>query len=483
MPDALKCRDIILDDIVSKLSENKMAPPAIAEEASKDYDEGDVVYNSDKGIEDGERKENIVIDGNMNDYFDLTLLSTLSNLYNIDVINKSNNIDYAVLHSLVTDIQRDGHKSANAADYLLETEYLSTTNKLNDSWIEYRDKKYPNFTSKLTESLSTNMHFENRICCCNCDINNFFGCDVTQYFKDFCKCSVYQQAWYAFIGLFARTTRYYIRKWFIVLANLVISVAAALVLGSIYGEMGDTDKDIQDRFGAFGFMCIFLGIQAIASSGTFHEIRDVFIDDRNAKLYGATPFLLARIIPDLILLRIIPSVCFAIIFFNMLGFQEHTYEDFIIVTILLACASSLCVFAISSLMPDSYIAGFVAIFLNMIFLLYGGIFIQDETAIPSYVAWPAYFSFYNFAFEILMVNEFLGLQFQISSATVNVGGTELTFDSDSLDVRISGEFFVTALFGMNPDELDYDWAMLIAWCGIYLIIAYLALELLYRSKR
>lgn len=484
LPDALKCRDIILDDIVSKLNENNASAPPIAEEVSHDYDEGDIVYNSDKGREDGEKKseENMMING-MDEYFDMTLISTLSNLYNIRIVNDDNNIDYAILSSLITDIQRDGHKSANAADYLLETEYLSTTNKLNDYWIGYRDKKYPNFTSKVAESLSKNMNFENRVCCCNCDINNFFGCDVSQYCKDFCIGDVYTHGWYAFVGLSSRTIRYYIRKWWIILINLVISVAAAAVLGSIYGEMGETDQDIQNRFGALGFMCIFLGIQAIASSGTFQEIRDVFIDDRNAKLYTATPFLLARIIPDLILLRVIPSICFAIIFFNMLGFQEHTYQEFLIVTVLLACASSLCVFAVSSLMPDSYIAGFVAIFLNMIFLLYGGIFIQDESQIPWYVAWPAHFSFYNFAFEILMVNEFIGLDFKISSAEVNIGGTKLEFDSDSLDVRISGEFFVTALFGMDPSQLQYDWAMLITWIAIYLLVAFLALELLYRSKR
>ena len=80
----------------------------------------------------------------------------------------------------------------------------------------------------------------------------------------------------------------------------------------------------QNRFGAFGFVCIFLGIQAIAAASSFNETRDVFIDDRNAKLYGSGPFLFAKILPDLALLRIAPSMCFGFILFHMIGLQEHT---------------------------------------------------------------------------------------------------------------------------------------------------------------
>lgn len=43
-----------------------------------------------------------------------------------------------------------------------------------------------------------------------------------------------------------------------------------------------------------------------------------------AKLYGSGPFLLAKILPDLVLLRIVPTLCFAVIVFEMLGLQEDT---------------------------------------------------------------------------------------------------------------------------------------------------------------
>merc|ERR1712113_1369078 len=98
-----------------------------------------------------------------------------------------------------------------------------------------------------------------------------------------------------------------------------------------YGEMSEEQDDVQNRFGVFGFICIFLGIQAVAASSSFNETRDVFIDDRNAKLYGSGPFLLAKILPDLMLLRVLPSMCFGWIMFHMIGLQGDTEFEFIAV--------------------------------------------------------------------------------------------------------------------------------------------------------
>eukprot|EP01084_Bolivina_argentea_P167665 290942_1 len=128
-----------------------------------------------------------------------------------------------------------GSKSQNAADYLLETEYLSTTLKLNEHWLSYRQSMYPNFISKINESLNKNLSFEHLIC--DFDINNFIGCDVGEWAISFKYSSTYIHAFWSFIGLFLRTTRYYFRKWPIVIFNVLISIAAALILGSIYGSM------------------------------------------------------------------------------------------------------------------------------------------------------------------------------------------------------------------------------------------------------
>ena len=195
-------------------------------------------------------------------------------------------------------------------------------------------------------------------------------------------------------------------------------------------------------------------------------------------MYGAAPFLLARSIPDLCLLRIAPSVCFGMILFEMLGLQQHTKGDFIWIMVLLSTVSSLSVIAISSLMPSQYEASVVSIFMNIFFMLYGGVFIST---FPEWIEWPKQFSFYNFAFEILMVNEFTGLEFQIEEATISYKGMPINVNKDS-GVTISGEFWID-FFGLNAENINHDWCMLFVWLALYFLIAWFALAFLHRSRR
>ncbi len=94
--------------------------------------------------------------------------------------------------------------------------------------------------------------------------------------------------------------------------------------------------------------------------------------------------------------------------------------------------------------------------------------------------WPKYLSFYNYAFEILLVNELSGLTFKIDDATVTVGG--LTLTTDGLDVSLTGDFFID-FFGFNKEDKETDFVMLGIWVGAYLLLGYLALSFLHRSKR
>eukprot|EP00486_Rosalina_sp_Unknown_P005007 CAMPEP_0201574644 /NCGR_PEP_ID=MMETSP0190_2-20130828/19292_1 /ASSEMBLY_ACC=CAM_ASM_000263 /TAXON_ID=37353 /ORGANISM="Rosalina sp." /LENGTH=148 /DNA_ID=CAMNT_0048003199 /DNA_START=268 /DNA_END=710 /DNA_ORIENTATION=- len=78
LPNAIKCRDIILDQIVSKVNDgsgSNLAPAALSEEPSNDFSEGDIVYNSDHGADDGEKKENRNVSMG-DDYFDMNLIAT-----------------------------------------------------------------------------------------------------------------------------------------------------------------------------------------------------------------------------------------------------------------------------------------------------------------------------------------------------------------------------------------------------------------------
>ena len=286
--------------------------------------------------------------------------------------------------------------------------------------------------------------------------------------------------WRAFVGLSWRTLRYYRRQWFQVMLVIVASVLAGVVIGLVYGKLGLNQEDVQNRFGSIGFVCIFIGIQSIASIESFISTRDVYIDERNGQLYGPIAYISARVLPDLLLTRILPSFLFGLIVFEMLGFQNDTQGEYLITIVLLSCVSSMFVLMISSMSSNSYIAGMISIFSNLVFLLFGGMFIQNSERMPWFVDWIKWLSYYRHAYEIMFVNEMEGLDFEIDDATVTIEGSEI--ETDGLDVSLSGEYFIE-LFGFKSDRLPLDYSLLIAFLFIYFAFAIAALQFLHRSKR
>ncbi|ETO35461.1 scarlet protein, partial [Reticulomyxa filosa] len=217
--------------------------------------------------------------------------------------------------------------------------------------------------------------------------------------------------------------------------------------------------------------------------------REIFVDERNARLYGPVPFLAARGIPDILLMRIIPSLVFGGILFRILGYQHHTLPAYLAVIVLFS-ADRLCPVSVHTVFYNAKAKRRQSskkkkkkkISFNFfdVLMLYSGIFIQNQTSMPWIVMWPKYLSFYNQAFEILFVNEMHGLTFSVTNADVTVGGTAL--DTSNLSVQLSGDFFIS-FFGLKRTHRGRDAALLVTWLFLYFIIGILALHFLHRSKR
>ena len=181
-------------------------------------------------------------------------------------------------------------------------------------------------------------------------------------------------------------------------------------------------------------------------------------------------------------MRVLPTYFFGLLLFDETGLQDHTWDDFITVVLLLATGTSLFVFAVSAIVGTAYLTNFVATFATLLFILYSGVFVQNSSKPDiEWMDFPKHASFYNYAFEILMVNEFENLTFRISNTTVSVGGLG-TIDTSDFEVFIPGEFFTTNFWGFNPDNIDYDFEMLWTLSFICLAFTWAGLTFLHRTK-
>lgn len=128
-----------------------------------------------------------------------------------------------------------------------------------------------------------------------------------------------------------------------------------------------------------------------------------------AKVCFLTPH--AKILFDIVPLRIIPPIFFGLICYQMAGLRSESVVfllKFLLVLVLFnMTAASVCL-AISIIFKDASLASLVAILVILFQMLFGGLLV-NQNSIPKMISWLKNLSFFNFAYEALAVNEVNGL--------------------------------------------------------------------------
>jgi hypothetical protein len=90
---------------------------------------------------------------------------------------------------------------------------------------------------------------------------------------------------------------------------------------------------------------------------------------------------------------------------------------------------------------------------------------------PSFISWLKWTSFLQYSFEILMVNELLGLEILFVPRGVTI-----------TPIIIDGEVFLKE-FDMESSRFNMDLAVLGGMIGFFLIVGYILLRFGIKEKR
>ena len=120
-----------------------------------------------------------------------------------------------------------------------------------------------------------------------------------------------------------------------------------------------------------------------------------------------------QIMFDIIPLRVIPPIVLGCICYPMIGLQNDMSAvlRFLLVLVLFNVTSAACCLCISIVFSDQGVASLLATLIMLFEMLFGGLLLNKATMPPSF-AWLQNFSFFNYAFEALVVNEVAGLTLQ-----------------------------------------------------------------------
>merc|ERR1711977_490249 len=269
------------------------------------------------------------------------------------------------------------------------------------------------------------------------------------------------------VELSKRLLKNTIRQPFLVYLNFVSTGLIALMGGLVFYKTSVDFGGIQNRMGSMFFIVLYLGLASLSSVPVWNESRLLFLRERASGAYGTFAYFTAVVLFDILPMRIIPTCMFSLSYF-MIGLSSTTdailhFPIFVIIIVLAnASAVSMCM-AIGACFRDTKIANAFASLAVLLSMLYSG-FILSRHTMGGFTKIGTDFSYMNFAFEALLINEFHGAH-----------GYYFNSPADPrLRVNVTGDQ-VLDLFDFNANNLLLDIAALLSIALTFFTICFLLL--------
>ena len=289
--------------------------------------------------------------------------------------------------------------------------------------------------------------------------------------------------------LWQRLAQVTFRHPFLLMLHFLSTACASVALGLIFWNSRRDTSGIQNRMGVLFFIILYLTLMSLSSLPLWKEDQILFRRERASGVYGTNAYFTAVVLFDVIILRVIPPIFFAVVTYWMVGLHANIFNAVFCAVILImtnVAASALCM-CVGIISPSNASANVIGLLVLLVSILCGGFLLnkQDPHSGGSVaVTWLENLSFVNYAFEALLINEFLDAgTFYFTPKLVDSKPSDAPTDGgDPIKVPVSGkevlDFFS---FGDTRDVMMYDATALLTIVCTYLVLAFVLLKLSQRE--
>lgn len=281
--------------------------------------------------------------------------------------------------------------------------------------------------------------------------------------------NIFKQTYY----LSKRCFSNYIRTPMTTYVQLSQTIVMALLVGSLYFRLNKdevtTEAQVaaafQDREGALFFMITNQAFSSFASLNLFLQERELFHRERESGTYRTSSYFFSKTIVEAPLQLFFP-ILFGVISYWMIGFQSDPTKFAIYIAGLItfmAVAASVFML-IGALAPNIQVAQILAPIFTVLFLLFGGFYVNNNS-VPVYYRWIQYISYFRYGYQIVTYNELSGLTFS------NCQGCSITTGDQELEY-----------LGMGDVSLADNFGYLLAMIFVYRSLALFCLHFLHKNK-
>ncbi|KAI1338403.1 hypothetical protein F5Y15DRAFT_128100 [Xylariaceae sp. FL0016] len=272
-----------------------------------------------------------------------------------------------------------------------------------------------------------------------------------------------------FIILSQRTWKNLYRNPLLMLTHYAIAILLAVLSGYLFYGLTDDIPGFQNRLGLFFFLLALFGFSTLTSLNVFASERLLFVRERANGYYSPITYFVAKVLFDIIPLRIIPPILMGAIIYPMTGLipdAPHFFTFMLILVLFNLAAAAICLF-IGIVCKDGGVANLIGSLVMLFSLLFAGLLLNHD-AIPDAAMWLQSLSIFHYGFEALIVNEVIKLT--------------LVDKKYGLDITVPGAAILSS-FGFDNAAKWMDVVNLGIFAGGFVVLAYLAMHFLLIEKR
>ncbi|PON45776.1 ABC transporter-like [Parasponia andersonii] len=191
-----------------------------------------------------------------------------------------------------------------------------------------------------------------------------------------------------------------------------MSVASAIIFGSVFWRMGRSQTSIQDRLGLLQVAAINTAMAALTKTlGVFPKERAIVDRERAKGSYALGPYLLSKLLAEIPIGAAFPLMFGAVLYpMARLHPTLSRFGKFCGIVTVESFATSAMGLTVGAMVPTTEAAMAVGPSLMTVFIVFGGYYVNAENT-PIIFRWIPSVSLVRWAFEGLCINEFKGLEF------------------------------------------------------------------------
>ncbi|KAM0788368.1 hypothetical protein ACM66B_001508 [Microbotryomycetes sp. NB124-2] len=274
--------------------------------------------------------------------------------------------------------------------------------------------------------------------------------------------------WQQFTILSGRCFKNLYRNPMLMWSHYAVAIVVAVVCAFLFRNLTSDIPGFQNRMG-FGFFVLSLfGFSCLTTLNAFSSERLLFTRERANGYYSPFTYFCAKLLFDIVPLRVIPPFVFVAIVYAPIGLVAtvESFWSFVLVLVTFNLTASSVVLFLSVVIQDLGIANLAGSLLMLFNLLFAGLLINREK-LPSYLQWLETFSFFHAAFEAFLVNEVRYLQ--------------LVDHKYGIDIEVPAAAILST-FGFKL-EFAFDVLLLLAYFVGFSVLSFVALQLFVRERR